>query len=234
MSQSSTPPSRKYVIGLVGEKGSGKDTVCRLLQEAIPGSIRLAFADALKVEVFDVLTGVEIFPGDQERLYQLAHDHGVDLCRFQNLVTLTFPEGPDEITRESKIYWIDENKVALRPVLQHWGTEVRRDQDVHYWINRLDKELREAETSLVIITDVRFPNEGAYVEGIGGELVLVYRLDHGRDEHSSHVSEKYAADCRDRLEWQIYNPGDNIENLRRMLFPLVKAIRDRMAARRSV
>jgi hypothetical protein len=48
-----------FLIGLIGKKGSGKDTVCRMIQERYPNAVRLAFADALKEEVASAL-GVSV------------------------------------------------------------------------------------------------------------------------------------------------------------------------------
>ena len=58
------------IIGLSGTKRSGKDTVCRLMQEITrKGRLkREAFADNLKQEVADMLrVKVEMIEQDKER-----------------------------------------------------------------------------------------------------------------------------------------------------------------------
>lgn len=42
---------RGRLIGLCGEKRAGKDTVFSIIQDLQPGAVRVAFADALKLEV---------------------------------------------------------------------------------------------------------------------------------------------------------------------------------------
>lgn len=92
---------------------------------------------------------------------------------------------------------------SVRKLLQFVGTELFRnnfDQDI--WVKLLKKQIRESESNLIVVTDVRFPNE---IEGImemsNSEDVEVYFIKvfrDGKDGHDvgidNHASEKYDLD----------------------------------------
>ena len=60
------------------------------------------------------------------------------------------------------------------PLLQRVGVEYReRDEDI--WIKSVDSKIREARPRVAVITDVRFPNEFAYVKAMGGVCWKVER-----------------------------------------------------------
>lgn len=74
---------------------------------------------------------------------------------------------------------INQNKDRFRLILQWWGTEFRRHNDERYWIrqleNRLNRDRYNYSHFTPVITDVRFPNEAAFVKQRGGILVRVKR-----------------------------------------------------------
>ena len=76
--------------------------------------------------------------------------------------------------------------------MQWYGTDYRRNQDPEYWTNAMRKYLRKMANAagVVIIDDVRFPNEAELVREFGG---LMYRIEpHGRWQpgpHAGHASE---------------------------------------------
>ena len=136
------------LIGLVGRKRSGKDTVCEMLAGILPNVHRIAFADALKEE--------------------LAAAMGVTTA------------------------YIEEHKSDLRLLLQAWGTEWRRNLcSPTYWIDQTRAKIEAApEGAVVVVTDVRFPNEGDLIREMGGTVTRVYRCDvnAAEDEHASETA----------------------------------------------
>ena len=53
----SARPPNKLILGLIGRKRAGKDTLCRILQSWYPEAVRIAIADPLKEDIarrFDV------------------------------------------------------------------------------------------------------------------------------------------------------------------------------------
>ena len=82
---------------------------------------------------------------------------------------------------------IEEHKERFRPMLQWWGADFRRHyKGESYW---LDKMLAKMETitgrEVLVITDVRYPNEAELVKRAGGIMIRVDRRTGLEDAHSS-------------------------------------------------
>ena len=82
---------------------------------------------------------------------------------------------------------IEEHKERFRPMLQWWGADFRRHYNGEsYW---LDKMLAKMETivgrEVLVITDVRYPNEAELVKRAGGIMLRVERETGLNDAHSS-------------------------------------------------
>lgn len=157
------------LIGLTGAAGSGKDTVCRLIQEwgAENGLTvrREAFADRLKLSACRIF-----FPLEQETTNAVAT---CDDLKEIGTITLSAP-GRIPV------------QLSGREFLQRYGTECHRDvfgQD--FWI---DAALQDLSAAYTIVTDVRFPNEAAAVHKYNGELWR--KASHGDEiAESEHASE---------------------------------------------
>lgn len=72
-----------------------------------------------------------------------------------------------------------------RTLLQFFGTEYRRAQDESYWVKRLAERIAKERPAVALVTDMRFPNEAAYVASVGGYRVKVTRpnFDSGVPNH---------------------------------------------------
>ena len=87
----------------------------------------------------------------------------------------------------------DATKEQFRTLLQWWGTEYRRRlfRD-DYWLAKLSEQLEQYkdQDAIVVITDVRFPNEFSFIKSIGGLMVRVSRpgLPNATDPHPSEVA----------------------------------------------
>jgi len=150
------------IIGLVGRRGSGKDTFAKVAEAAVMGSldpfsvVTLALGGFVKLEVAKLV----------------GHSTA----------------------------WVEEHKEQLRPLLQAWGTEFRRNLcDEDYWLTQLDESIgfNAPKDSILIITDVRFENEFDYIRARGGVIVRVEnpRLVHD-DPVDYHPSETWCDTCR--------------------------------------
>lgn len=141
------------VVGLSGKIGCGKSTLANMLVEMFPAgmAVKTAYGDLLKHEASKALG----FP--------------VDWCYDQRLkaemhvACAHFPGTPRKV-------------MSVREILQWYGTDYRRNQDPEYWITAMRKYLRKLEkvAFIVIIDDVRFPNEAELVHEFGG---LLYRIE---------------------------------------------------------
>ncbi len=101
---------------------------------------------------------------------------------------------------------IETSKHVFRPMLQWFGTEFRRQYcgNPKYWIEQLDASVRRYDGSIVVIPDVRFPNEYEYVKAHEGIMVKVTR-DIFRDKFSEHASETSLKDYK--FDFTLVNNG---------------------------
>jgi hypothetical protein len=87
----------------------------------------------------------------------------------------------------------DETKEQFRILLQWWGTEYRRRlfRD-DYWLVKLSEQLEpyKDQDVIVVVTDVRFPNEFNFIKSIGGLMVRISRpgLTSSTDSHVSEIA----------------------------------------------
>jgi hypothetical protein len=144
--------TNKLVIGIVGNIGSGKDTIAHYLTQFHDFN-QLSFASSLKDAVANV------FGWDRELLEGRT------------------PESR-EWREEVDSYWskrLSMPTLTPRWVLQHWGTELARKHfhdDI--WIASLENKISKADTNIVI-SDCRFPNEIQAIRELGGYIIRVQR-----------------------------------------------------------
>lgn len=62
------------------------------------------------------------------------------------------------------------------PLLQRIGVDYRDVKGPDVWVKAVYAKILDAKPRLAIITDVRFPNEMAFVKALGGATVKVTRL----------------------------------------------------------
>lgn len=159
------PTPDPIIIALTGPAGAGKDTVADFLVEHHVYT-KLAFADALRNEVgraFDVsiqlLTQRETKEHPMSALaLQRCMDQGF-MARVAIGKSWSTPRSP-------------------RQIMQWWGTEYRRAQDQHYWVDafmtRLIKEHQQGNYRFVV-TDVRRENEAELLRELGASLWQITR-----------------------------------------------------------
>lgn len=150
------------LVGLMGRKRSGKDSFASALV-ADHGFQRVAFADPLKDALlrFDPL--LPTMTG-AERLSSIVESHGWEAAKG-------YP--------------------SVRKALQDYGVVIREVVDPNAWIQAASRRIRELHAmgeNHVVVTDVRFPNEVAYIREHGGVLVYVERPGLP-DDGDTHVSE---------------------------------------------
>lgn len=149
------------LVGLMGRKRSGKDSFASALIED-HGFHRVAFADALKdaLLAFDPL--LPTMTG-AEKLSSVVSSHGWDVAKG-------YP--------------------SVRRALQDFGVVMREHVDRELWIRAAHRRIVAAPSAHVVVTDVRFPNEVAFIRSQGGTLVYVERpgLPDDGDTHASETS----------------------------------------------
>lgn len=170
------------LIGLTGYAGSGKDTFAKSLKLR-GGFERVGFADAVK-EMALVL--------DPLLFFDTVHS-GHDLLPLSTVV--------------KSIGWEEAKKIPdVRKYLQVLGTDaVRNIIGSDAWIRAAEAKvvghLREGRN--VVLTDVRFPNEAAFVQGYGGIVVKIIR--DGVEPVNSHISDTGVDDIK--VDQIVFNNG---------------------------
>lgn len=171
-----------FLIGLTGMPGSGKDTVAGAM--SAHGFRAIAFADALRVEV--------------SQAWRLDPS----MLTTRHIKELPLPALAIGMCCDPAfIAWGQSNDLDLseprspRWVLQRWGTEFRRGQRPDYWLMPVAKWIgRRLGTGCrhLVVTDVRLPNEGELIHGLGGVLLHVLRpeLSAMRADTANHASEQ--------------------------------------------
>lgn len=160
------------VIGLLGVKGSGKDTLAKLLVARL-GFVRVSFADALYREVADAYDVSIAFLENRDTKESALPELALKNCRDQDFVRVALGTiGSHDVEREV------QTPRSPRWTMQLWGTEYRRKSQFGYdayWIDKVRKYIEANPQARVVIADVRFLNEVRMVRSFGGSLIRIRR-----------------------------------------------------------
>lgn len=199
------------IIGIIGKKQSGKNTVANMLQYFISckylripsiytgyaknfrthyGSEIRAFADPLK-EIVSVLTYTPVYYLDTEK-----HKN------------TPIPERLNSLFKDNKATH------TYRELLQYLGTDVFRSLSNSIWIDALLEYKQNIGDKVLIVPDVRFPNEAEAIAKESKDNVLI-KVIRSKKSSDSHISETSV----DSIEgdYTVYNQGslkDLFNNIR--------------------
>ena len=70
----------------------------------------------------------------------------------------------------------DKEKEIIRPILVAYGRMMRNISNGLYWINKMEKCIKKTRAASTCITDVRYPNEVAFIKRKGGIVIHISRL----------------------------------------------------------
>jgi hypothetical protein len=205
------------LIGLNGFKRSGKNTVGEIIDQACPDqSVKLVgFADKLKIAAARALGYESPELTELVDLMDTFKEHGSLAVKFDGDIDL---------------------EVSGREFLQRFGTEACRETFWDsFWIDlvlpdpkrydeedksdRYDELLEERFPGydLLVVTDVRFPNEAKRIKHLGGEVWEIIRPGVSAGIHASEHPLP-----RDLVDVTIVNDGtilDLQDEVDRVLFP---------------
>lgn len=205
------------VIGISGKIGSGKSTLAEAIVKIVAESPwtdpaqRLSFAGALRAETTKL---IDAHHKHGELTNQILAELGVPTADKEALAA--FAAICDNAEDKINVY---EKTEHSRQLLQHWGG-ARRAQDPDYWVVQLRDAIRNINqesvmsatgggakgdtesvtgatpTSLVIVDDMRYPNEADMLRGLGGVLIRLEvspenRLDRIRRRDNSGAAALY-------------------------------------------
>lgn len=188
------------LIGITARRGRGKTTFALMLAELLPEAEVVAFADALKLDVLDMVNETRAGgPFGSRPEYTLA-----------------------DLERDKATCW--------GPILQGYGELMRQEHGQDYWCERLAETLEDARGAgaegCFIVADVRHPNEVDWIKEHGGVLVALKgpcRLD-GDTRSDSHPSEANVEACAERADIRLENTG-TLDTLRGVAETLVVWLR---------
>ena len=187
------------IIGFSGPANSGKDTAAACIArtefraDGCDRAIVTAFARPLKLGI------IEMFDLD----------------------------GDAFIDRKSKERPIPEIGKSPRELAQIIGTEIVRAIHPNAWIISMDRRLsnlqdKVLEISTLLITDVRFENEAAWVREKGGTIVHIARPFIARWEPKGHESERGIE--RNPGDYTIINEG-TLEEFERHILSVYSSVK---------
>ena len=165
------------VIGLCGRMRSGKTELAKICEKY--GYERIYFALPLKQLCADLLdVSIDELNRAKSEKYEIGVTIGEDMCQIISEET----EIPLDIVMEKCNGVIIKD---VRHMLQFIGTDLIRKYNTDWHVNRI-REMIDINKDYVI-DDVRFPNEKALVEELGGDCWFIVRTT--LDNISNHESE---------------------------------------------
>lgn len=174
------------IIGLVGKKQSGKDTTCKLLREMCVYRcvIRLSYGDFMKLEL-----GYKMFSSYIPKT--ILHTLAVEQAMLQ------------------EIDYLKQTVPEFRKLLQDYYQRMLIEHGENYWDDMLAKAYAELVCmipTIVVVTDVRYPKQAAWINSQGGVLWRIRRPDVDEKNTDTHSSEtELESISPDRI---FYNTGD--------------------------
>ena len=214
------------ILGFGGKAGSGKTTAARMMTDVHPGpSIIMPMATVLRKEVYEFLKNaganqeyLEYVYGNQAAKTTPFHIYSkyarANCSKWDEYLSFT------KDIQQSRF----SATVTIRTLLQWWGTEYRRAQDPDYWTKAWLKLVSEynKENFLIIVDDVRFPNEYELLRALNGTMIRIDRPS-TTPLLINHVSESSLDHLSDDWDAIILNNGD-LDELKKRISTIKKLV----------
>lgn len=145
---------------------------------------KYGFADALKREVTDLARKA----GGMKELLTMPSKRFV-MCKGY------YKDFPDWVVYDESADMTDPlcPLGKQRALLQWYGSDYRRAEDDTYWVRQLEQTIELEKPQLAILSDLRFPNEMAWVLQYGEAV----RVDRAGLPPATHISETALEDSTD-------------------------------------
>lgn len=202
------------ILGFGNKARQGKDTAAESIRDFYDNQTKL-----LKLHNLSGGLSVHIVKF-ADALYHETNDY-LEICQSLNIAPAElFSRGVREVVGGELVVtpipdWVtpDPNPAKTKQapygkhpkLLQWWGTEFRRAQNQNYWVDKTFASIPK-NADVVLISDVRFPNEADAVKQWGGYTVNVQRLRgdgqpyYSSDRPTDHPSET----ALDNYDWDFY------------------------------
>lgn len=168
-----------YKIAISGRANTGKNTLAHIIVEQLRARARAhALASDPSVKRPRPLSVKSMaFADPIKEMLQIMFPTLPEVCLY----------GPSALRKQVIPGAFKEGQpVTVRQALQDLGTGFGRAYDDKIWLKNFDHRVQTASKDIVIITDVRFPNEFYHLKETGFYQIRLYR-DTGEPvmEHSS-------------------------------------------------
>lgn len=192
----------RKIIGFAGRMRSGKTILANAISQDYNGSV-VTIASSLKNLV------LEAFPricSSMEELNRLKNScipinyviTDLDVKLLSKLTNINIEDVKHEC--QIKECWLD-----VRDMLQFIGTNIIRKYNPNWHVERLIENINRCNSDVVLVDDVRFPNEREAIERVGGDVFFIIRTQ-------SRIFTNHSAETS--LKWQDFNPKNVIINNR--------------------
>jgi len=144
-------------IGLSGAKGAGKDTVASAISRALTKQGKWPVTAPLAGTLKAALTTIT----------------GISAERFNDPATKELPIPGWELTP--------------RELMQRFGTEIGKQLHPDLWLRKLVAETHNMANGIILVPDIRFPEEHRWLKDLGGFHLHVSRpsVESSGDAHAS-------------------------------------------------
>ena len=174
---------RSKIIAFAGRKRSGKGMLAKGMREYSPNVVIIAVADSLKFlcckllnRTYDELNQMK---DDATTFEAKVDDYWVSTIKHEVKIS-------DNIIRNEIGGRVFTN---VREVLQIIGTDLIRKYSPDWHIDKTIERIKSyGDDKIVVVEDVRFPNEKRRIEEIGGDVYFIIRPNYW--DVSNHPSEK--------------------------------------------
>ena len=205
---------RSKIIAFAGRKRSGKGMLAKGMREYSPNVVIIAVADSLKLLcckllkiTYDELTQMK---DDGTTFEAKVDDYWVSTIKHEVKIS-------DNIIRNEIGGRVFTN---VREVLQIIGTDLIRKYSPDWHIDKTIEHIKSyGDDKIVVVEDVRFPNEKRRIEEIGGDVYFIIRPNYWDvSNHPSEKALKYTDFCDNRIIINEYSKEQMIEYFNALYF----------------
>lgn len=198
--------NNKIIIGFAGRKRSGKTMMAKHLEEKYDATI-VTIAQSLK-ELCANLLDLDVeklnFYKDDVLLNYSPIEH-LDIDKMIADLTYELGEVYERNIRQDIEQGVLRHKFdTVRDMLQFIGTDIIRKYHDNWHVNKLIENINKSNSRIVVIDDVRFPNEELAIRKLGGNVF--YMIRPCLNEISNHESET-------ALKWFRFRDNQIIVNI---------------------
>ena len=186
---------KNRIIAFAGRKRSGKSMLAKGMREYSSNIVIVTIADNLKFLCCKLLNRT------YDELNQMKDDGTIFEAKVDDYWVSTIKRElniSDDIIRKEIGEHIFTN---VREVLQIIGTDLIRKYSPDWHIDKTIERINSyGDDKIIVVDDVRFPNEKRKIEEIGGDVYFIIRPNYWDvSNHPSEIALKYTDFCNNRI-----------------------------------